>query len=107
VVRHLWRSLSREVTLCAEQEVDEYDVDPRVSWLAVLGNVMAGCAGFVPIVFGIIAFSSLQVVSVWNGLNFVLWRYVVLTASSKLQHQPYVLLHRLHKLPTTSAWQLA
>jgi hypothetical protein len=64
VVRHLRRRLWREVTLCAEQEVDEYDVDASVLRLAVLGNFMVGCAGFVHIGLGIIVFSSLQFVSV-------------------------------------------
>ncbi|KAF2804817.1 uncharacterized protein BDZ99DRAFT_467066 [Mytilinidion resinicola] len=82
--RWLWGTVQREVTLCAEQEVEEYDVDAKVPFFAVLGNVIAGCLGFVHIIFGIIIFSSLQLVSVWDVMNFILWRYVISTVVCRL-----------------------
>jgi hypothetical protein len=68
--------LENEVTLCAEQTVGQYDDNVRVPRLAVVANVLAGCGGFIHLMFGIIIFSSLQLVSVWDVLNFVLCRYV-------------------------------
>jgi hypothetical protein len=80
----LWRQVVKEMTLCAEQVKTEYDVDAHVPPLAVLGNVLAGVAGFLQMVFGIIIFSSLQFVSVWDVLNNVLWRYVLSTIVCRL-----------------------
>jgi hypothetical protein len=79
VSKGLWKLVSlleNEVTLCAEQTVGQYDDNVRVPRLAVVANVLAGCGGFIHLMFGIIIFSSLQLVSVWDVLNSVLCRYV-------------------------------
>lgn len=69
--------LKKETTLCWEQQLHQHDENADVPRSAVLGNVLSGCGGFVHLVFGIIIFSSLQFVSVWDVLNHVLWRYVL------------------------------
>lgn len=54
---------------------------PRI---AVLLAVVAGAMSFVHVTFGIIIFSSLQFVSVWDVLNNILWRYVASSAVCRL-----------------------
>ncbi|KAF2489027.1 hypothetical protein BU16DRAFT_532053 [Lophium mytilinum] len=84
LARHLRNLVGKEITLCAEQEVDEYDANARVPLLAVLGNVLAGCVGFVHLVLGVIVFSSLQFETVREVLSFVLWQYVVSSVVCRL-----------------------
>jgi hypothetical protein len=76
-LRMLRGQVEKDMTLCAEQEIGEYDINAPIPPLAVLGNVVAGCAGFVHLTFGIIIFSSLLFVSVWDVMNSILWRYVL------------------------------
>lgn len=66
-----------EVTICAEQGLHQDDENARVPAIAVVGNVLAGCGGFVHLVFGTIVFSSLLFVSVWDALNHILTRYLI------------------------------
>lgn len=76
-----------ETIICANRPKPRYPVDmdtaivPRV---AVLLAVTAGGMGFVHLTFGIIIFSSLQLISVWDVLNNILWRYVVSSTGCRL-----------------------
>jgi hypothetical protein len=83
-LRMLRRQVEKEMMLCVEQEIGEYDIDAPIPLLAVLGNVIAGCAGFVHLTFGIIIFSSLLFVSVWDVMNSILWRYVLSSVVCRL-----------------------
>lgn len=77
-----WKS---ETTICANrQKSRSNDGKVKVQRLAILLNVAAGALGFVHITFGIIVFSSLQLISVWDVLNQVLWRYILSTAVCRL-----------------------
>lgn len=69
--------LRKKVTLCSEQIPHLYDENAKVPPLAVAANVLADCGAFIHQMFGIIIFSSLKLLSVWDVLNFVLCRYVV------------------------------
>lgn len=69
--------MTSEVTICAEQRLHEDDENARVPPNAVVGNVLAGCGGFVNLVFGTIIFSSLHFVSVWDAINHILTRYII------------------------------
>ncbi|KAJ5029816.1 hypothetical protein PSV08DRAFT_368688 [Bipolaris maydis] len=66
----------KEFTLCAEQTLGRNYENANVPPLAVMANVLAGCSGFIHLLFSIIIFSSLQLVSLWDVLNSVLCRYV-------------------------------
>ncbi|EUC27603.1 hypothetical protein COCCADRAFT_30949 [Bipolaris zeicola 26-R-13] len=48
--------LGKEFTLCAEQSLGQYDGNNAVPPLEVVANVLAGCGGFIYLMFGIIIF---------------------------------------------------
>jgi hypothetical protein len=73
--RRLAGMMTSEVTIYVEQRLHEDDENARVPPIAVVSNVLAGCGGFVHLVFGTIIFSSLLFVSVWDALNHILTRY--------------------------------
>ena len=76
----LGRAFKIETTVCANNAKLPYDLKTRVTRPAVLLNVIAGC-GFIHIVFSTTVFSSLQLVSVWDVLNHILWRYIYIVST--------------------------
>lgn len=75
--RRLAGMMKSEVTMCAEQRLHQDNENARVPPIAVVGNVLAGCGGYVRLVFGTIIFSSILFVSVWDALNHILTRYII------------------------------
>jgi hypothetical protein len=84
VWRHTLRRIKAETTLCARRAPSVCGIDAEVPPLAVLANVFAVGCGFAHIVFGIVVFSSLQFLTVWDAWNLVLWRYILSTFAGRL-----------------------
>jgi hypothetical protein len=88
VFRLLGHSIKSETTFRAKKR-SALPHDPKaaaggIPRSAILLNIAAGCFGFVHVVSGTIAFSSLQFVSVWDVMNSILWRYMLSTAVCRL-----------------------
>lgn len=47
-------------------------------------SIVAGAFGFIHIVFGVVILSSEQLVSVWEVLNHIIWRYIISAIISRL-----------------------
>ena len=81
----LRNALLSETAICANRSKSRLSRDeteaPRI---AVLLALVAGGMRFVHVTFGIIIFSSLQFISVWDVSNNILWRYVVTSAFFRL-----------------------
>ena len=75
----IYRGFRAETTICANHEKLVYARGAKVPSVAVFLNICAGCASFVHLVLGVIIFSSLQFVSIWDILNRTLWRYLLST----------------------------
>jgi len=83
----LARACRAEFTICANQHISapgNDKVKAGVPHVAILLNVIAGIMGYIHVTFGIIVFSSVQFVSVWDVLNRILMRYLASTLMSRL-----------------------
>lgn len=81
-----WLSvLQAEFTICANQMAPCFlSPGEKVPITAVLLHIFAGCASFVHLVFGMILFSSLLFISVWDVLSSILWRLVLATVVARV-----------------------
>ena len=76
--------IERETKICANRKIHKDENDLKVPRAAVLLNIAAGCCGFVHVVLGTIVLSSMQLVSVADVLNQVLWRWIISTVVCRL-----------------------
>ena len=83
LVPEICRVITKETTICANQDKKAYDSTTVPKGTMAL-NVFAGCLSFVHLVFGTVVFSSIQFVSVWDVLNQILWRYILSTVICRL-----------------------
>jgi hypothetical protein len=77
-------AMMSELIPCADQDAEIRPDDAKAPRSAVLMNVVAGGFAFVHVIFGTIAMSSLQFISVSDVLNQILWRYLIPTAVCRL-----------------------
>jgi hypothetical protein len=81
----LTRALRVEFTICANQRTGTpVDEKVHVPWIAVFLNVAAGIMGFIHVTFGIMVFSSMQFISVWDVVNKIILRYLASTFVTRL-----------------------
>lgn len=83
-ISRLGHRLIQEVTVCANQKTGEDSIYTSATRWPLLLNVSASCCGFVHTILGTIVLSSLQLVSVSDVLNVVLWRWVLSTVACRL-----------------------
>ena len=75
---------SSEITICANHPKFHGFQDETVPRISILLAVAAGLMNFCHVTFGIIIFSSLQLVSVEDAFKKVLWRYIVSSTACRL-----------------------
>ncbi|MCJ1426106.1 hypothetical protein MMC29_004008 [Sticta canariensis] len=76
---HSWLrdAFSSETTVCANRAKPRHPVDMDTTIVPRVAVLLAITAGGIHLTFRIIIFSSLQLISVWDILNNILWRYIV------------------------------
>lgn len=80
--RDAWFS---ETTICANRsEFHHFQNKAAVPRIAVFLTVVAGLLSFLHVTAAIIIFSSLQLVTVWDALTQVLWRYTLSSTLCRL-----------------------
>lgn len=81
-LRDAWLS---ETTICVNRSKSHHSHDETtVPQVAVLLAVAAGLMSFMHVIFGILIFSSLQFITVWDVLTQILWRYTVSSTVCRL-----------------------
>lgn len=73
-----------EITICANHPKSHDFQDKKVPRISILLAVAAGLMNFCHVTFGIIIFSSLQLVAVEDAFKQVLWRYIVSSTACRL-----------------------
>ena len=87
VLGHIWTKLQSEFSICAYRRqllVHHLDDANNLACGAVLPTCSAGLAGLFHVVFGLLIFSSLTFISVFDFLNHVFWRYLAAAAVCRI-----------------------
>lgn len=79
--RDAWLS---EFTICANHKPHDCQDKTAVPRISILLAVAAGLMNFCHVTFGVIIFSSLQLISVEDTFKEILWRYIVSSTACRL-----------------------